>query len=146
MQEQNAPPRAAPPSVTDPMDTGKVAASVIAVIEGDPVNLLETLAERVSDAVLAIAMTILVLDLKAPDVAGRREYDAALLAALPRPRFRPRGVDSVMSPGLALRQVGSQESSAGESLTVKAEDCIMLRTEEKITVMPDSALSIMEIG
>ena len=30
-----------------------------------------------SDAVLAIAMTILVLDLKAPDVAGRREYDAA---------------------------------------------------------------------
>ena len=44
-----------------------------------------------SDAVLAIAMTILVLDLKAPDVAGRREYDAAVLAALPRPRFRPRG-------------------------------------------------------
>ena len=37
-----------------------------------------------SDAVLAIAMTILVLDLKAPDVAGRREYDAALLAALPQ--------------------------------------------------------------
>ena len=35
-----------------------------------------------SDAVLAIAMTILVLDLKAPDVAGRHEYDAALLAAL----------------------------------------------------------------
>ena len=29
-------------------------------------------------------MTILVLDLKAPDVAGRREYDAALLAALPQ--------------------------------------------------------------
>ena len=44
-----------------------------------------------SDAVLAIAMTILVLDLKAPEVAGRREYDAAVLAALPRPRFRPRG-------------------------------------------------------
>ncbi|WP_311472761.1 TMEM175 family protein [uncultured Actinomyces sp.] len=63
-----------------------------------------------SDAVLAIAMTILVLDLKAPDVAGRREYDAAVLAALPRPRFRPRGVDSVMSPGLALRQVGSHGS------------------------------------
>ena len=41
---------------------------------------------------------------------------------------------------------GTLESSAGESLTVKAEDCIMLRTEEKITVMPDSALSIMEIG
>ena len=37
-----------------------------------------------SDAVLAIAMTILVLDLKAPDVAGRREYDAAVLAALPQ--------------------------------------------------------------
>ena len=37
-----------------------------------------------SDAVLAIAMTILVLDLKAPDVAGRHEYDAALLAALPQ--------------------------------------------------------------
>ena len=36
-----------------------------------------------SDAVLAIAMTILVLDLKAPEVAGRREYDAAVLAALP---------------------------------------------------------------
>ena len=63
-----------------------------------------------SDAVLAIAMTTLVLDLKAPNVAGRREYDAALLAALPRPRFRPRGVDSVMSPGLALRQVGSHGS------------------------------------
>ena len=29
-------------------------------------------------------MTILVLDLKAPDVAGRREYDAAVLAALPQ--------------------------------------------------------------
>ena len=40
-------------SLNDAIDYGKVAASVIAVIEGDPVNLLETLAERVSDAVLA---------------------------------------------------------------------------------------------
>ena len=40
-------------SLNDAIDYGKVAASVIAIIEGDPVNLLETLAERVSDAVLA---------------------------------------------------------------------------------------------
>ena len=35
-----------------------------------------------SDAVIAIAMTLLVLDIKAPDVGSRAEYDAALLDAL----------------------------------------------------------------
>lgn len=43
---------------------------------------------------------------------------------------------------------GTLESNGGESFKVQAEDCILLRTEEKITVTPDShsALSIMEIG
>lgn len=37
-----------------------------------------------SDAVIAIAMTLLVLDIKAPDVGSRAEYDAALLDAAPQ--------------------------------------------------------------
>jgi hypothetical protein len=36
-----------------------------------------------SDAVIAIAMTLLVLDIKAPDVGSRAEYDDALLDAAP---------------------------------------------------------------
>ena len=35
-----------------------------------------------SDAVIAIAMTLLVLDIKAPEAGSRAEYDAALLGAL----------------------------------------------------------------
>ena len=37
-----------------------------------------------SDAVIAIAMTLLVLDIKAPEVGSRAEYDAALLDAVPQ--------------------------------------------------------------
>ena len=56
-----------------------------------------------SDPVLAIAMTILVLDLKAPHAAVPRGYAPAALAALPRPRIRPRGAAPLLSTRLPCR-------------------------------------------
>ena len=63
-----------------------------------------------------------------------------------RPAFDTPAAKSGWACLVILSGSGTLESGTGEVLEVKAEDCIMLRTEEKITVMPDSALSIMEIG
>lgn len=40
-------------SLNDAVDYGSVAGAVVAIIQGEPVGLIETLAERISDAVLA---------------------------------------------------------------------------------------------
>ena len=50
---------------------------------------------------------------KSPTPRGSR-FGRQTRCRHPRGRPTPGGVVSVMSPGLALRQVGSQESSAGE--------------------------------
>ena len=66
-------------SLNDAIDYGKVAASVIAVIEGDPVNLLETLAERVSDAVGAIIFIFRKISI----VSCMRAQSVSLMNSLP---------------------------------------------------------------
>lgn len=44
---------AASDDVADTVDYGAVAAAVVAIVEGEPVNLIETLAERIARTVLA---------------------------------------------------------------------------------------------
>jgi dihydroneopterin aldolase len=46
---------AASDDVADTVHYGELAERVVAVVEGEPVNLLETLAQRIADAVLADA-------------------------------------------------------------------------------------------
>jgi dihydroneopterin aldolase len=43
---------AASDEVTDTVHYGELAARVVAVVEGDPVNLIETLAQRIADVCL----------------------------------------------------------------------------------------------
>ena len=45
-------PAAASDEVTDTVHYGELAARVVAVVEGEPVNLIETLAQRIADVCL----------------------------------------------------------------------------------------------
>ncbi|MDO4244122.1 MAG: dihydroneopterin aldolase, partial [Actinomyces sp.] len=45
-------------TLTDAVDYGQVARAVVSVIEGEPVNLLETLAERISEAALGFPRVV----------------------------------------------------------------------------------------
>ncbi|UYK41636.1 dihydroneopterin aldolase [Microbacterium terricola] len=51
----DAAPAASSDDVADTVHYGEVADAVAAIIEGEPVNLIETLATRIADAVLAFA-------------------------------------------------------------------------------------------
>lgn len=51
--ELDTAPAAASDEVTDTVHYGELAQKVVAVVTGDPVNLLETLAQRVADVCLA---------------------------------------------------------------------------------------------
>jgi 7,8-dihydroneopterin aldolase/epimerase/oxygenase len=46
-------PAAKSDDVADTVDYGLIASSVVAIVEGEPVNLIETLAQRIADACLA---------------------------------------------------------------------------------------------
>jgi dihydroneopterin aldolase len=46
-------PAAESDQLTDTIDYGVVASTVVGIVEGDPVDLIETLAQRIADACLA---------------------------------------------------------------------------------------------
>lgn len=68
-------PAAATDEVTDTIHYGEVAERVAAIVAGDPVNLLETLAERIADDLLADARLRLVrVTVHKPEAPISREF------------------------------------------------------------------------
>ena len=114
-------------SLTDALDYGAVARAVAAVIEGEPVNLIETLAERIADATLAFSRVKAVevtvhkpqapLDVAFDDVAvtiARSVDSPALDAGRPSRRSEePVAASSPVSAGPAAHSFASGPSSWG---------------------------------